>query len=330
MVPNAPYSAIRYQSLLTPSKIFSVLNKPSVLTQITQTSESRKHKSESNSTELPNEKRFKSSSSTPSTEPTPGTSSQTANERISSNTSSSTDVFKLETESTDEIIDQNLNNSTDANSSSDSIESRSMPTEPSPGPSSHRTLQKEGAPSAFSEPVKMKSLHEKRHRSSDDSASGNEETCSVTNNQDIGTKSKRSKSVTENIIEPSNESSVASGATDETHKPPDSPEQPREKRFKSCDSQEDTGASSNILSNSQSARTSLLSRTMGKCHFVDFNQLKPPPSYNSATTTTNSSKRQKKREKEQNSEDNREFSNDTRTYVFYQVYNCLGIGFYFE
>lgn len=263
--PIVANSAIKSQSLLTPSKIFSVLSKPSVLIQGTQTLESRKHKAEPNRAELPHEKRFKSSSS--------GTSEEAHSSTGTTTASDASEVLSPTTQEQSAIVENQRLNST-------TFETIGRST-------SHKNFQVPGSSSAFIEPIKTRSAQEKRLRSTDDQTNYRNEITSHSEDQSQTTASTR--------VLPSDSSST-SGISNSIQKPPNSPEQPREKRFKSSDSTDslaEAGNSSNSSSNSQPLRSFLTSRNPGRYYLVNFNQLKPPPSYNSATANASSSQVQR-------------------------------------
>lgn len=291
-------ATIKSQSLLTPSKIFSVLSKPAVLIQSTQTSESRKHKSDSNSTEIPNEKRFKSSSSSSSKQ---CTSDMTANEELSGRVDVGSSTFEEGT--------LNVEKTSTSNKSS--------------GPGTiPKSLQMPGTSSAFTEPIKTRPTTEKRHRSSDDESKNdavpNSNEQSVSEN---ASSTETHESSISNVASPSSTGTTSKNVS----KLSQSSEQPSEKRFKSSentDSQADPGASSNSSNSSQPVRTSVPARNQGRYCFVDFNSMKPPPSYSSAMAGANSSQRPcsfKIRiplEREANSDAPNGAANDTRWVLF--------------
>lgn len=245
-------SNIKSQSLLTPSKIFSVLNKPSVLIQGTQTTESRKHKSEQNSTELPHEKRFKSSSSD-TNEDGPCSSGTVTN---TSSVASST-------------VEENPSSETVENTSTN------LP---------HNSLQKSGAISAFTEPIKTRTTQEKRHRTADEEQSGRGKGAPAYTDQPGPAPNMKDTDTKKSKLPSTNSSPPKTSTSNNTQQPPGSPEQPREKRFKSSDSSEslnDTGTSSNSPVMSDARRRTLL----GHSKYYPL-----PPGYYSAARDANASR----------------------------------------
>lgn len=250
------------------------MNKPSVLIQGTQTTESRKHKSEASSSEIPHEKRFKSSSSD-TNDDRPGTSGMTTNPSSSAGPSRVDGVFPTNEESVG-VVKENATINVG---------------EPSGPSTSHKSLQKAGS-SAFTEPVRTRATQEKRHRNSEDDSSSNRTQVDQSTSSNL--KKGLAPSKGSSLNEPS---SSRSDSTSNVQKTPNSPEQPREKRFKSSENSEslnEAGCSSNSPSNSKSTENSSLApRNQGKNSSVDSAKLKPPPSYNATMSPANSSQGQR-------------------------------------